>query len=90
MNSFTRDFRVAPAKLYKNFVSRKNSVWTSAHNLSLSVAWEPPNEKLETKMGTTILHHMFRDATALTSLSLEFCAYDGILKLIAEHAPNLR
>ena len=91
MNAHITYFRIAPAKFYKNFVSRKITNWHGANAFSINnPTWEPLSKCLETKIGTTIMFHMFRDCAALTELSIEFCACDSLLKLLGERAPNLK
>jgi hypothetical protein len=47
-------------------------------------------DKVETRMGTTILHFMLSEGARLVHLDLERCACDSLLKLLATSAPNLK
>ena len=74
MNTNVNHFKMASAKFYQNF---------QHDGMSL-------DNHIETKIGTTILHFTLVEGSRMTHLSLERCACDSLLKVLADVAPNLK
>ena len=78
MTSKSDKFKIAASNFYSNFATVNQ------------FHMEEQMSKIETRIGTTILHYSLMDGQMLTHLDLEKCCCDSVLKLVSETSPNLK